>query len=194
MGSPASGACPCAAGPNPAAAKAPESIESGLVLRLEQVPSPSRVSVRMTLTNTARDRRYWLNARPDFGRMGRGPRYEEIEMVIVDVHHRAVVGPCLDDRVGAQASEFRVLLPGDSLQLQYEFDPFCYSLAPGETLEMRVSYMSLGRWPKPEPGSYPPERPIMSLWQKIVVPLGWKDKGGSSMERESSEVPAGRLP
>ena len=156
----------------------PEARAEGLAFAFNQVSSATEVIVNMTLANPTSDRTFWIDSKPSVGEgsAGPGPRSYEVEIAISDEHHRTVHWLCSEPlSKGKEISDFRSLRPGEKIEFKYRFYPYCYSLVPGEALTMGMSYMSRDNWPGAEEGTYLPNKPVWSGWQKIVVPPGWKD-------------------
>jgi len=147
-----------------------------LSLAFEQVSSPSDVILKLTLTNESSDHSLWINARPRFGiRVFRG-RDTEVELSMMDRHHRAVLDLCEHFRQSAKRSSFVVLKPKQRIEVLHTLDPRCYSLEPGEVLLTYVTFKHLESPPDPESGStvFDGEAGAKN-WQNVVVPKGWKD-------------------
>jgi hypothetical protein len=142
----------------------------------EQVPSASRVIVRVTIVNRTSDRMVWINSRPRVGTASFGARDSEIEMSIIDSHRRKVTELCEALPGVPDRTRFIVLRPKEKTVITYDLDPRCYSLVPGEKLLVQLTYRATKDWPKPEPGiDLPTEAVGLNAWKKVVVPNGWQD-------------------
>jgi hypothetical protein len=150
----------------------------GLSLRLEQVPSPTELVIKMTLANPTSTVSFWVNARASLSNADgchSRVRTEEIQFIANDVNHRLVRYGCSDLRAGNKPTDFKVLGPGEKLEFVHTLDPDCYTLVPGETLSIGATYMSLDSWPGARDGAFLPTKPVWSGWQEVIVPPGWKD-------------------
>ena len=146
--------------------------EPGLSLWLDQAPSPSAVKVKMILTNSTSDRRFWVNSKPRVG-LDSIKHRAEMGIVLVDKNLRNVRSLCPEDGDRRQAN-FEILYPGQSLEIKYSFDPNCYMLVPGEGLWMSATYYRQDSWPAPPPETEHFYKPIWSGRHSIVVPSTWK--------------------
>lgn len=150
---------------------------AGLVsVNAEQVPSSSKVMLRVTILNPSADRSVWINARPRVSTRSFHVRDSEVELTIMDVHRRMVTDLCESLPATPDRGRFVTLKPKQTIVVDVDLDTRCFSLAPREKLLLQLTYGATKDWPKPDSAVQVPLEPVgLKDWKKIVVPDGWKD-------------------
>lgn len=146
---------------------------TGILLRVEQVPEPSAVVIKLTLVNPTSNRHFWINSKPHITHSSDRHR-AEVAVTLKDSNLRPVRSFCADHAEGASAG-FQILESGQNVEFGYSLDPRCYILSAGETLQVAATYNRLESWPAPMSGGEQFDKPAWTGWQEIVVPAGWQE-------------------